>query len=84
MDKSLPGRQLSTVIKKVLIDQTVASPIVISLFFVTLGIMRQEKLHETLQEIKHKALRLYTAEWVRIFDVVGKVSDRIQRFKLLG
>jgi protein Mpv17 len=52
------------VVKKVLVDQVVASPIVIAMFFATLGVMRQESLDETMEEIKHKFLRLYKAEWI--------------------
>lgn len=64
LDRKLPGRTFKTVIKKVLIDQTIASPIVIFLFFMTLGVMRQEKWDQTLLEIKHKWIRLYKAEWI--------------------
>jgi peptidoglycan/LPS O-acetylase OafA/YrhL len=52
--------------RKVLVDQIIASPIVISLFFVTLGVMRREKMEETMTEIRQKFLRLYKAEWVCI------------------
>lgn len=47
-----------------LVDQLVASPIVIFLFFATLGVMRRESNAETMEEIKHKFLRLYKAEWI--------------------
>lgn len=63
LDNKLPGRSLNLVVKKVLVDQVVASPIVIFLFFATLGVMRHESIDETLEEIKHKFLRLYKAEW---------------------
>lgn len=42
----------------------IASPIVISLFFFTLGIMRRETTQETMLEIREKFLRLYKAEWI--------------------
>ncbi|CAO1437976.1 unnamed protein product [Diamesa tonsa] len=64
LDRRMPGRTFQNVIKKVLIDQAIASPIVIFLFFATLGVMRKESIQETAQEIKNKALRLYTAEWI--------------------
>lgn len=50
--------------KKVLVDQLIASPIVIFLFFATLGVMRRESTAETIEEIKHKFIRLYKAEWI--------------------
>lgn len=64
LDSKLPGRTFNTVVKKVLVDQTIASPIVISLFFITLGIMRQESLNQTMTEIREKFIRLYKAEWI--------------------
>lgn len=64
LDKRLPGRAFKIVVKKVLVDQLIASPVVISLFFMTLGVMRKESLHETMTEIREKFLRLYKAEWL--------------------
>lgn len=52
------------VVKKVLVDQVVASPIVIFMFFATLGVMRRETLDETMNEIRHKFIKLYKAEWI--------------------
>lgn len=34
------------------------------MFFATLGVMRRETLDETMEEIKHKFIRLYKAEWI--------------------
>ncbi|XP_070505915.1 mpv17-like protein 2 [Chironomus tepperi] len=64
LDNRLPGRTFKIVVKKVLVDQMIASPIVISLFFVTLGLMKRESMNETMIEIREKFLRLYKAEWV--------------------
>lgn len=64
LDNRLPGRTIKLVLKKVLIDQTVASPCIIFLFFVTLGVLRKSTPHDVWEEMKDKALRLYTAEWV--------------------
>lgn len=64
LDSKLPGRNFKMVAKKVLVDQTIASPIVIFLFFATLGVMRRESVDETMEEIRHKFLRLYKAEWI--------------------
>jgi hypothetical protein len=60
----MPGRNFKMVVKKVLVDQMIASPIVIFMFFATLGLMRNETFDETLEEIRHKFLRLYKAEWI--------------------
>ncbi|XP_053685939.1 mpv17-like protein 2 [Sabethes cyaneus] len=64
MDRRFPGRTLKIILKKVLIDQTVASPIVIFLFFTTLGVLRKASVEETISEMKDKFARLYAAEWV--------------------
>ncbi|XP_052865492.1 mpv17-like protein 2 [Anopheles cruzii] len=64
MDRRFPGRSFRLVLKKVLIDQTVASPIVIFLFFATLGVLRRSSWDGMCHEVREKFLRLYTAEWV--------------------
>lgn len=64
LDRRLPGKAFSTVIKKVVIDQLVCSPITIATFFVTLGLLENSTKQQILQEIKSKAVRLYAAEWV--------------------
>lgn len=64
LDNKLPGRGIKLVLKKVLIDQTVASPCIIFLFFLTLGVLKRSSPAEVWDEMKDKALRLYTAEWV--------------------
>lgn len=64
LDARLPGRSIGLVLKKVLIDQTIASPCVIFLFFITLGALRRSTAAEVLDEIRDKAAVLYTAEWV--------------------
>lgn len=79
----MPGRNFNMVVKKVCVDQLIASPIVsifftrkfymkvkfscfqvILIFFATLGVMRKESFNETKEEIRHKFLRLYKAEWI--------------------
>lgn len=64
IDKRLPGRTLRIVMKKVFWDQIICSPIVISTFFLTLGLLENTNRHEIIEEIKHKAWKLYVAEWV--------------------
>lgn len=64
LDNKLPGRTIKLVLKKVLIDQTIASPCIIFLFFVTLGVLKRSSPDEVWEEMKDKALRLYTAEWI--------------------
>lgn len=64
LDAKLPGRTISIVAKKVLVDQVICSPITISVFFLTLALLENKSFSEFLQEVKAKAWRLYVAEWV--------------------
>jgi len=64
IDQRLPGRTLSIVMKKVFWDQIICSPIVISTFFLTLGLLENTSRTEIVEEIKDKAWKLYVAEWV--------------------
>lgn len=64
IDARIPGRSLSIVLKKVFWDQIICSPIVISTFFLTLGLLENTSKDEIISEIKDKAWRLYMAEWV--------------------
>lgn len=64
LDRWLPGRTIRIVVQKVLLDQVICSPIVISVFFLTLGVLENATTEQVMQEIKDKAGRLYAAEWV--------------------
>lgn len=64
IDRRLPGRSIGLVLKKVLWDQVIGSPINISVLFVTLGLLERRKMSEIGQEMKDKFVRLYTAEWI--------------------
>ncbi|KAL5275231.1 hypothetical protein ACFFRR_001269 [Megaselia abdita] len=63
LDYRLPGRQIKTVVTKVVLDQMICSPVYISAFFVTLGILENKSKREVIDEIKEKAWKLYAAEW---------------------
>ncbi|KAH8421383.1 hypothetical protein KR009_003671 [Drosophila setifemur] len=63
LDKRLPGRSMRVVAKKIVLDQLICSPIYITAFFVTLGLLEQKDKHEVWAEIKEKAWKLYAAEW---------------------
>lgn len=64
IDGKLPGRSLNIVLKKVFWDQMICSPLVISIFFLTLGVLENTSKEQIVTEIKDKAWRLYVAEWV--------------------
>ncbi|EDV91662.1 mpv17-like protein 2 [Drosophila grimshawi] len=63
LDKYLPGRSMRVVAKKIVLDQFICSPLYISAFFVTLGILEQKDAQEVWTEIREKAWKLYAAEW---------------------
>lgn len=63
LDKHLPGRSMRVVAKKIVLDQIICSPLYISAFFITLGILEDKDAHEVWEEIKEKAWKLYAAEW---------------------
>lgn len=64
IDARLPGRTFGTVMRKVFWDQMICSPVVISTFFLTLGLLENTSRAEIVEEIKDKAWKLYVAEWV--------------------
>ncbi|XP_053972027.1 mpv17-like protein 2 isoform X1 [Hylaeus volcanicus] len=64
LDAKYPGRTISLVLKKVVIDQLVCSPLCITMFFVTLGILEKSNWSELKTEIINKAHKLYIAEWI--------------------
>lgn len=64
LDHHLPGKGFKIVMKKVLADQFICSPIVITVFFVTLAILEKQSLEQVQKEVKNKAWKLYAAEWM--------------------
>lgn len=64
LDHRLPGRSFGIVVKKLLLDQFICSPVVLATFFITLGLLEQSSVEEMKAEIREKAWRLYAAEWV--------------------
>ncbi|XP_065161687.1 mpv17-like protein 2 [Atheta coriaria] len=64
LERKVPGNTIQVVLKKVMLDQFICSPISIASFFMTLAILEQSDMHTVVIEIKQKAWRLYAAEWV--------------------
>ncbi|XP_061928626.1 mpv17-like protein 2 isoform X2 [Apis cerana] len=64
LDAKLPGRTINIVLKKVFIDQLVCSPLCITMFFLTLGLLEKSNWSDLKNEIIKKAYRLYIAEWI--------------------
>lgn len=64
LDRWLPGRALRVLCKKVLLDQLVCSPVYVSLFMLSLGLMEKKSLAEMKKDFVDKGSVLYVAEWV--------------------
>ncbi|XP_069943523.1 mpv17-like protein 2 isoform X2 [Cherax quadricarinatus] len=62
LDRKLPGRTLKAVMKKLLVDQLLFSPICLTVFFISLGFFRGGDWDEFFTDIRHKGWRLYAAE----------------------
>lgn len=54
LDDILPGKSAKSVVKKICLDQSIASPICLMIFFVGLGILEHHKLEEICKELKVK------------------------------
>ena len=63
LDKYLPGRSLSTIAKKVLLDQILFSPVCLTLFFTSLGFLDWSSWGDIGKEIFYKGRVIYAAEW---------------------
>ncbi|KAK9502449.1 hypothetical protein O3M35_011228 [Rhynocoris fuscipes] len=63
LDRRFPQRTLKIVIKKVLYDQIIFSPINIAVFFLTIGMLEGLNSKEIFKEFCAKGKLLYAAEW---------------------
>lgn len=64
LDASMTGRTIATVLKKVIVDQLICSPLCISMFFITLAVLENSSFTELKDEMRKKAHKLYIAEWI--------------------
>ncbi|KAG5872658.1 hypothetical protein JTB14_029699 [Gonioctena quinquepunctata] len=64
LDKILPGFTIKIVLRKIMVDQFVGSPLCISTFFLTMGVLEGTGKEVFIKEVKEKAWKLYAAEWV--------------------
>ncbi|XP_045495764.1 mpv17-like protein 2 [Colias croceus] len=63
LDKIIIGRTFDMVIKKLLLDQFICSPIVIMSFFATVAIFEENPFENFTDEVRDKFWILYKAEW---------------------
>lgn len=59
LHKFFPRRTLDNVIKKILMDQFVMSPLCIVTFFYTICYLNKQSLLDSTQELKNKFLQVY-------------------------
>lgn len=64
LDRTIPGYTVRIVLKKIIVDQLVGSPLSISTFFGTLAVLEGSTVGEFIKEVQTKAWRLYAAEWM--------------------
>ncbi|XP_011880648.1 PREDICTED: mpv17-like protein 2 isoform X2 [Vollenhovia emeryi] len=64
LDARMAGRTIGMVLKKVVVDQLIGSPLCISTFFLTLALLENSSFAEFKDEIRSKAHKLYIAEWI--------------------
>lgn len=59
IDKKFPARNISTAIKKILIEQTFAAPPFIGIFFMSCGIIDGMTVKQSFEELKSKFVLMY-------------------------
>ena len=64
LDKLLPGRSRSVVIKKILADQAVAAPFFAVTFIFGAGLLEGNSLRECWTEFKCKFPTIYLFDWM--------------------
>lgn len=64
LDKFIVGKTTDMVIKKLLLDQLIFSPIMITTFFGSVALFEENPLENFKEEVKDKFVTLYRAEWM--------------------
>ncbi|CAK1586040.1 unnamed protein product, partial [Parnassius mnemosyne] len=63
LDKVIVGKTTDMVVKKLLLDQIIFSPIMIATFFGSVALFEENPLENFKEELKDKFITLYKAEW---------------------
>ncbi|KAK6629167.1 hypothetical protein RUM43_002984 [Polyplax serrata] len=62
LDKFIPGNKLTSIAKKIVLDQTIASPVCILIFFFGMNYLSDKEFKETRAEIKQKFWVIYAVD----------------------
>lgn len=64
IDRTFPGTSLRNVVRKIFLDQLIASPACMYIFFIGMAIMERRGYDSGWQEIKNKFLFCYMVDWI--------------------
>jgi protein Mpv17 len=64
IDERYPSNSLKSVSKKVIIEQVIASPVYIILFFIFCGLVEKQNFHHCAEELKKKFLHIYMVRFI--------------------
>jgi protein Mpv17 len=59
LDRYVPGRVFSAIATKIVLDQLIASPMCIGIFFLGLGVLEGKDLTEEFSELRNKFWTVY-------------------------
>lgn len=64
LDKMIVGKTVDMVIKKLMLDQLIFSPIMLVTFFGSIALFEEKPLDNFKEEVRNKFILLYRAEWL--------------------
>lgn len=67
LDRRYPARDMQTIIKKILIDQSLCTPINIAVFIYGLGVLENKTLAKMNDELREKFVVIFTVSSIHTF-----------------
>lgn len=64
LDRFIVGRTFDMVVKKLVLDQVIFSPLMIITFFASIALFEENPVQNFKEEVRDKFLMLYRAEWM--------------------
>lgn len=65
LDRVLPDKNARSIVKKIFLDQSIASPTCLGIFYVGLGILERDKIEKICQELKVKFMTTWKVRVIR-------------------